>query len=339
MDGVLRTAGLVCLLSLSACAGLETADRRAGPKAQDTDTRRALVIPVVADIPYNKDQEYTFRQITEDIAEGAYPFAVHVGDYKSGGSACTPDIDARFQDWLTGFDIPVFYTPGDNEWTDCDRESLSPRVSERDRLATLRSLFFASPPATPGDWAVARPDGLPENALWSYDGVVFATLHMVGTNNGRRQILLDDPDQALAAVETRDRINLAWIEEAFARAAAEDAAALVLFQQGDPTVTASDAPCTPDNRETCDGFAASRTLMRDLADRFARPVLIVHGDTAPYCWDTGFGGTEAPNLWRLNAGGDFILIDAVRLTITPDQEDRPFHAESLLYRIPPAASC
>ena len=50
---------------------------------------------------------------------------------------------------------------------------------------------------------VVRQDGYPENARWVDDGVTYVTLHVVGTNNGRAQILLDDVDFALAQVSAR----------------------------------------------------------------------------------------------------------------------------------------
>ncbi|MDQ1616021.1 MAG: hypothetical protein QOJ60_1960, partial [Actinomycetota bacterium] len=35
---------------------------------------------------------------------------------------------------------PVVYLPGDNEWTDCDRASITPRFDSLDRLEHLRQV-------------------------------------------------------------------------------------------------------------------------------------------------------------------------------------------------------
>jgi hypothetical protein len=39
--------------------------------------------------------------------------------------------------WKNEIVKPVFYTPGDNDWTDCDRENLKVRQSELERLNAM----------------------------------------------------------------------------------------------------------------------------------------------------------------------------------------------------------
>jgi len=54
----------------------------------------------------------------------------------------------------------------------------------------------------------------------------------------------------------------------------------------------------------CDGFTNLRAAIRDAARSFNGPVLLIHGDTAPFTLGQSFAGEEAANLWRLNAAGD-----------------------------------
>ncbi|MCI5143791.1 MAG: hypothetical protein D3909_19115, partial [Candidatus Electrothrix sp. ATG1] len=62
-----------------------------------------------------------------------------------------------------------------------------------------------------------------------------------------------------------------------------------------------------------------------------RPVLLLHGDTYPFCMDKDFGGPQAPNLWRLNAWGDFKTpADATVVTVQAESPQQPFAAETLL---------
>ena len=96
----------------------------------------------------------------------------------------------------------------------------------------------------------------------------------------------------------------------------------------------------------CDAFLSFRDNLRLYARNFAkwdearRPVLLVHGDTTPYCMDKSFGGPQAPNLWRLNAWGDYQApADATVITVQPDNPQQPFAAETLLGHQAPAEQC
>ena len=81
----------------------------------------------------------------------------------------------------------------------------------------------------------------------------------------------------------------------------------------------------------CDAFALFRDQLRRLARRFGKPVLLVHGDTNPYCLDKSFGMPGAPGLWRLNASGDFYqpASHATEVTIRPDDPAAPFSARTI----------
>ena len=46
---------------------------------------------------------------------------IHVGDIHSGKDFCTVAYDNQIASLWQQFRKPVVYTPGDNEWTDCDR--------------------------------------------------------------------------------------------------------------------------------------------------------------------------------------------------------------------------
>ncbi|MCI5119609.1 MAG: hypothetical protein D3908_00110 [Candidatus Electrothrix sp. AUS4] len=71
-----------------------------------------------------------------------------------------------------------------------------------------------------------------------------------------------------------------------------------------------------------------------------RPVLLLHGDTTPFCMDKNFGGPQAPNLWRLNAWGDFkVPADATLVTVQPENPQQPFRAESLVGKEQPTEEC
>ena len=302
----------------------------------------------IGDTPYSEAEAEHLRHVVAPAIQQAKPiFVTHYGDFKSGGEACSEAlaIERRraIYDLLPG---RVFYTPGDNEWTDCDRAYLKPPASELEQLDLVRRLFFSESPELPDDWAYVRQPNFPENARWIQQGVLFATVHLVSTNNGRREILLDDIEMALALVEARDQANRAWLEAAFAKAQTAKAKAVVIVTQADVTSPDGSGACTAFNRINCDAFAGFRGHLIRLAGGFRdrgeprRPVLLVHGDTNPYCLDNTLGGEQAPNLWRLNAWGDFQSpADATAITVQPDNSETPFAARTLLGHRAPVRGC
>ncbi len=301
----------------------------------------------IGDTPYKGEVEAVEDDVIPAIVESGVPFVVHYGDIKDGREPCTDAVLLSHRDRIRNLhDGPVFYTPGDNEWTDCDRRFLSTRFSELERLSRLRELFFRDPVDVPEDWHYSRQPNFPENARWFLGGVQFVTIHAVGTNNGRSEVLLDDVEAAISLVEARDHANRVWLSEGFAQARRRKAGALVIITQADVTAPFAGGPCTPNLRSDCDAFLALREQLIVDARRFhdwgapRKPVLLVHGDTDPYCWDKRFGGERAPNLWRLNAWGDFRNpVDATEISVRPADPVAPFSARTLLWELEPQESC
>ncbi len=317
--------------------------------AQQQDSQSAMRFIAIGDTPYSEKEQLRLQQeIAPAIKSAGVPFVVHYGDIKGGSETCAKELLTRRRDEVLNL-LPgrVFYTPGDNEWTDCDRASLQQPVSELASLDFLRQLFFSQPVNLPESWQYARQPNFPENARWMQDGVMFITVHLVATNNGRREILQDDVEAALALVEARDQADRVWMQESFAAALQADAKAAVLVTQADVTAQDAGGPCTAANRMNCDAFLSFRDNLRLNARNFAkrgdaarRPVLLVHGDTNPYCMDKDFGGRQAPNLWRLNAWGDYQdPADATVITVQLGNRQQPFAAQTLIEKKTPAEQC
>ncbi|MDF1750860.1 MAG: hypothetical protein P1V34_18505 [Alphaproteobacteria bacterium] len=295
---------------------------------------------VLSDLPYTDGQQQVFdNQIVPAIKADPAPFLIHVGDFKGSKVVCSDGLFQSVHDTLYGLKPGrVFYTPGDNDWTDCDRDSTGLAMREYDRLSRLRQIFCEPAPDSPAELIVTRQDGYPENARWSDDGVTFLTLHVVGTNNGRAQVLIDDIDFALAQVTAREQANRVWLDQAVEQAKSAKAAAMVVAMQADITEPWGSGACEGASRSKCDAFATLREQLRLAAKQFGGPMLIIHGDSDPYCLDQEFGGAQAPNLWRLNSAGDYAIIDAVKVTVHPD-DTIPFVAKTLREGIAPRMGC
>ncbi len=219
---------------------------------------------VLGDIPYGEHQLFRLAAIGEEVRKHEFPFAIHYGDVKAGSSSCDDALLSgrreAIYDLLQG---RVFFTPGDNDWTDCDRESAG-GFDELERLEAIRSIFFTSGLPSEPEWRIARqaPDH-PENARWEYGGLQFVTLHIVGTDNGRRDISRSDIQTALNAVDARDQANLAWLDAAFDEAHQRSLRGLVVVVHADPGESVyrqhRNQPCT---RSTGLSKSSARSVKR-----------------------------------------------------------------------------
>ena len=294
---------------------------------------------VMGDMPYSTyEREQLQGEIKAAIAAAEVPFLIHYGDFKAGNTSCTDELFQQTKAEIESLHPMVLYTPGDNDWTDCDRGGLTQPVSELERLDFLRNLFFTDTRAQ----EVVRQNQYPENARWWQDGVLFSTLHIVGTDNGRKQILLDNPQDAIAKVNQRDQANQTWLKEAFAQAESKDAQAMVLVMQADISETFGKRACSETVATDCDPYEEFRNQLRLAASEFRdqesslKPILLVHGDTYPFCLDSNFGGAVAPNLQRLNAWGDFQQpADVTEITFVPGQIQTPFQIQTLVNQVQP----
>ena len=311
------------------------------PIACGANSAAALTFMVFGDMPYaapwvvDGQTRSDFDFLTDVLApavrdDETIDFAINVGDIGRPEFACNDDwLRDQRAFWLRELGKPVFYTPGDHDWTDCDRDTVPVPSSEMQRLRSLRLIMFGQPPALDGGWHYAQQPGFPENAMWRRQDVQFVTLHVVGTNDGLGQIQLDDPLVARQQVARRQRAVRDWLATAAAAAKEAGAAALVVAMQADPFRGWGKESCRVKGPETCDAFAELRTAIVATARDLDRPMLVVHGDTAAYCLDQPFGADAPAGLWRLNGPGDFKVIDGARVTTSPGSAV-PFQVTGLL---------
>lgn len=306
MKRLLIVATLALSASLGGCALLPAAS----PARVD--------FVVINDTPYDDTDRAMLARAIPAVKAQTPPFILHVGDIQSGGEVCGPP-DAAFAKMLSDLKpIPVFYTPGDNEWTDCDRKddpATGRKFSELQRLEGLRQRVFATPPVREAKWHYAQQPDMPENARFDYGRFVVVTMNVVGTNNGRDSVMGDDLSVAASAADARDAHNVAWLKAAFAHARKRGAAAVIVATQADMFNEKAEArfvPChdvAANDKRLCDGFLPVRAALIHESRAFGRPVFLIHGDTSPFTLTQGDlpGDSltdKAGNLWRLNAAGD-----------------------------------
>ncbi|WP_036491301.1 metallophosphoesterase [Nocardioides sp. CF8] len=227
-------------LSIAACAAAVLALPAPSVAADGQAKPASTSFAVIGDVPYGAAQIEAFPGWIDRINEQAgLDLAFHVGDIKNGSSPCTDAYSAMIREQFDRFEMPLLYTPGDNEWTDCHRTAAG-AYNPLERLTALRAAFFETPGLTLGDplKVDSQADlGFPENQSLRTAGVELATLHVVGSNNDRAPwtgIGLTAPtSEQLAEESARMAAAIDLVEETFARARRTDARAVALFQQAD----------------------------------------------------------------------------------------------------------
>src|SRR5262245_30811726 len=270
---------LLCLVTVSwRVAAQQTPDWGSGVAP--------FALALIGDMPYGADREKPFERLVAEInRDNDVDFVVHAGDIKAGSERCDDTLITHRFDLYQKFQRAFVYTPGDNEWTDCHRAN-NGRFDPLERLAFLRSVFFPQVGQTTG--GKVRPvrsqaeDGLysefVENVMFRKQSVMFATVHIVGSNNNLEPWIGISPTDScasprpdrIAEFERRQAAALAWLDEVFA--AAEDTKGLFLLIQANPYNDPSDPVRCPR------GFEAFLARLEMRAQLYGRPVLLANGD-------------------------------------------------------------
>ncbi|MEM9878460.1 MAG: hypothetical protein AAF862_04185 [Pseudomonadota bacterium] len=341
---------LVCVV-IAACAQPST-DMLSAETALKPTLKEGVSFSfiVIGDTPYSPQDDAMLEQALPRMRLIKAPFAVHLGDYKGGGEVCSSALDDKQRRIVRSLaPKAVFYTPGDNEWTDCDR-AINPLTqrpySELERLNFVREDMLFDTSKAPPELEAEQQNRQRENASWAYQNVRFLTLHIVGTNNGFDEVTGDDLTRATDLIMARQAANLEWLKHGFERAAKEAAAAVIIIMHADPTninAGGQGRDCitaTAKAEQPCDAFLGFRKALRGHARVFKKPVLLIHGDTGPFTFDKHLAGQGAENLWRLNAAGDagpgYGVRDVTKVEVSLGAAP-PFRATGLLSGAAPDA--
>ena len=316
------------LVSLPVAAFLVAVAIASVPAPRRANDPASFSFGALGDAPYSDWDERQYPVTLADIDAHNLGFVVHVGDIMAG--RCTEARYRKSLDWFNGLRHPVLYTPGDNEWSDC-RYRNGGSFAPGERLQRLRQVFFATPPRTLGRRQVPvisqseQPTfaDLVENLRWSRGGVVFATVHIVGSRNGLGPLAgpaLSEP----AEVRHRTEGAAAWVRETFAQAHASGAPAVVIAFQAFPYF---ERPAGDPARQPFEPFLLA---LEEEVERFGRPVLGVHGDFHHYVVDQPLvrrtTGRRLANFTRMQVPGS-PDVGWVRVVVRPGAAV-PFSFES-----------
>jgi hypothetical protein len=287
-----------------------------GPPAPTPNPPGAFAFGALGDAPYYPWEEWRYPLMLQDLDANDLAFSIHVGDIF--WRPCSDDRYERSLRWFTGLNHPLIYVPGDNEWADCWTEQEG-GFDPRDRLAHLRRTLFPRPTSSlgrqtlPVETQSANPAfaEFVEHARWTKSGLVFATIHVVGSGNFTK------PFPARTAAddhESRRRLEaaLAWIHDAFASARSQSVTAVVVAFHADPGFAWSPADQAP--------FKPLLDAFEDEAVAVNKPVLLIHGDSHDFTVDhplkTRVTRQTVSNVTRLEVPGS-PQVGWVRVVVTP----------------------
>jgi len=287
MNLALRSSGPVrnslFVLLPAVLAALIAAGCASGPGA---DRAGRFEIGLIGDQHYDAASTAMFPNLMASMNRADLAFVVHVGDIGAPSfGSCDDETYYWRRDEFNGSRHPFFYTPGDNEWTDCHQAGI---LDSLERLAKLRAVFFQGErslgqrtlPLTRQS-ADPRYAKFREHARWTYGGVLFAALHIPGSNNNLGRTPEMDAEYA-----ERNAASIEWLRETFRYALREKSRGVMLLIHANPyfervwpprrQAAIGAAPPSPKRSGGYTEFVA--TLQREVL-AYDRPVVLVHGDT------------------------------------------------------------
>jgi len=324
-------SAMVFAVATVTVAGTSAGDgRRDDERENDRQGRQRYAIGLWGDLPYSDLQATTgVPNLIADMNSQDLAFTVQDGDLKGGNSTpgsitpttCSDALYIQALGYFNALNAPATFTPGDNDWTDCDRPS-NGGFSSRERLDHERQVLFSTPFSL-GRHRIRQEvqtaalclgvNGLVpcvENRRWHVGGVTFATLNVQGSCNN-----LCDTAPDPAEFFARNHANIVWLQETFADAIARDSSAVMLIAQANPGWDQTDGTRAPlRNPRTLvqtdgqpDGYVDYLTSLRQEVIEFRKPVAYVHGDSHYFRVDKPFQdaqGRRLENFTRVETFGD-----------------------------------
>jgi hypothetical protein len=328
------------LVVLAATAGAAVAAGFAvAGKERGNDKNFEYAIGLWGDLPYSDVQAQTgVPNLIADMNDSGIEFSVHDGDLKAGNgiagsvtpttcqTSTEPTIYSQGLGYFDSLDRPAIFTPGDNDWTDCDRTT-NGGLNDLVQLQYERNLFFKTDrslgkhplrlevQSTPDCLGPAGPTPCVENRRWTFRDVTYATLNVQGTCNNRCSSGAGDPAGDEAEYQHRETADEAWLQSTFDEANAKHSAGVMIIWQADPGFDAfgfqgapkRDPKTLVETDGNPDGFHDLLSKLRDLTIAFEKPVVLVHGDSHYFMVDKPLldsNGRRVENFTRVETFGD-----------------------------------
>jgi hypothetical protein len=277
---------------------------------------------LIGDLPYFNELNETNALISDINKDSGVQFVMHAGDIKSGNAPCTDEIIEQRFALFSQFTRPFILTPGDNEWTDCFRSGFNPV----DRLGFLRQIFFGPDNQDLNTLQTVSQSSIQagfedytENRLFLRNGVLFATVHIVGSNNSLNPWKEFDPadswgrpnKQRIGEFKARQKANLAWLDFVFAEAKRLEVKGLFLLSQANPQFNKLGS-----GNASMEGFEAVLARVKTLTGELTIPTVYAHGDFHRLIVDQPW--PDRPHVTRVQTYGS-PWIHWIKVNVSPEQ--------------------
>ena len=278
------------------------------PATQNRDNA-TYSIAVFGDTPYSPAEVARFPELVNSIEASSVDWAIHIGDIKAAATPCSDAILAERVQAIDSIKRPVVFVPGDNEWTDCHFQAVG-GYAPLERLAFLRTQAYPNPGRSLGHPAmtvtsqavVTSNKEFPEHQRWSQAGVIFTTLHVLGSANGLVAFENRTPEND-AEVSRRVAAAVDWLNAGFNEAITTNAPALVVALHADMYDLSAEAEAAFSIRP----FSPIIDALVSGATQFKGQVLLIHGDSHVFRFDRPIRNPETrtlvPNIFRLEVYG------------------------------------
>src|SRR5580765_7826462 len=140
----------LCAAGTLLCVTVIALPAHADDRDRDRDhAEDGYSIGLWGDLPYSDAQVPGVWNLIDDMNSQHLAFSVHDGDLKAGSgtpgsttpTTCSNELYQQALDFLNALQAPAMFTPGDNDWTDCDRPA-NGGFNSLERLNYERTLFF-----------------------------------------------------------------------------------------------------------------------------------------------------------------------------------------------------
>ncbi len=117
------TPTIAALLAAALTAGIAVAGHsHRGGDEHFRHSQPSYAIGLWGDLPYSTTQATVgVPNLIADMNRQDLAFTAHDGDLKSGSTECTDSVYTQAVSYFNSLRAPAVFTPGDNDWVDCDR--------------------------------------------------------------------------------------------------------------------------------------------------------------------------------------------------------------------------
>ena len=295
------------LLLTAALLAAPLAGARDGARASHDDHRFGVI-----GHSFTRAGDQEFKKALAETSEKSLAFVVVTG-IKAASEPCGDKLYQERRDLIDKARRPVIVLPAGSDWTEC--RNTAGRTNAVERLNRMRELFHGEPQSLGAKKlpltrlsASPRFRSYAENAHWTVDSVLYATVNLPANNNHYLAAAGRNSEYEDRLVATRF-----WLNRLFTLARRDKVDAIVLFSEGDlkplaePTGLRGLLRRAPTTR---DGFAATRNQVQLLAQKFDGKVLLIDSAALP--------GKDKPAIeWRGKVGHVSVGGEAVEVNVTP----------------------